>query len=80
MSAWVNNDEGPECFCGNPTVVKTDFKKYAVLLCLFHTREAGSIFALPPEKPDWWPNPPSPETLLEFMRSAPTAIFEEDDE
>jgi hypothetical protein len=51
---WTDNEEGPDCFCGNPTVVKKQ-DDGSWLLCLFHTHEAGTMFPLPPEKPDGWP-------------------------
>ena len=49
---WVNNEDGPDCYCGDPTVVKTTEAGSAVLLCLFHNNEAGAIFRLPTDRPD----------------------------
>lgn len=55
---WTENEDGPECSCGNPTVVKFSHDTgRAFLLCLFHTPEAGCWFQLPVERPDDWPWP-----------------------
>jgi len=51
---WVNNEDGPDCTCGDPTVVKTVATGGAVLICLFHTNEAGVSYRLPDEAPDNW--------------------------
>lgn len=51
---WQNNEDGPTCFCGNPTVVKEAGNGRFVLLCLFHTAEEGSWFVLPAERPETW--------------------------
>lgn len=68
---WTNNELGPHCFCGNPTVVKTEtFGEGPMLLCLFHTSEEGALFNLPDERPEWWPNPPTREVFHDFMQPA----------
>lgn len=43
---YVENEDGPECTCGMPTVVKM-VDGGAGALCLFHTAEAGAFFRLP---------------------------------
>lgn len=55
---WTDNEEGPMCICNTPTRVKRtgDPDHPWALLCLFHTKEAGMFFELPPEKPEGWPN------------------------
>lgn len=67
MSEWTNNEDGPECTCGAPTIVKVipigqflepqmpGRRKQAVLMCITHTRAEGVYFALPEERPDDWP-------------------------
>ena len=55
MSGWTENEDGPDCACGNPTVVKIMPGGQVVLMCLFHTREAGAFTYLPPDKPEGWP-------------------------
>jgi hypothetical protein len=52
--AWVSNEPGPDCSCGNATVVKQTPDGGFVLLCLFHTADAGLITALPDHRPDNW--------------------------
>jgi hypothetical protein len=54
---WVNNEDGPDCFCGGPTVVKI-LPDGAFLLCLFHERAEGKLYQLPNEAPDEFPNLP----------------------
>lgn len=58
MSEWTENEEGPDCVCGGPTMVKLT-PEGPVLVCLFHTAAEGVYSRLPPEKPaDWmveWP-------------------------
>ena len=49
---WRENEDGPECPCGNPAVVKLLPDGSAVLLCLFHTAEAGAITRLPAARPE----------------------------
>lgn len=62
LNGWTNNEDGPDCTCGEPTVVKLvealhSGSKRAVLLCLFHSGEAGRIVPLPTQRPanfsDW---------------------------
>lgn len=60
MTDWTNNEDGPDCACGNPTVVKLT-NDGPLLLCLFHTDKAGASFELPRERPDDWPNWPRNE-------------------
>lgn len=55
MSDWQNNEDGPLCVCGNPTIVKLSSDGPA-LLCLFHISGAGALFPLPIERPDDWPD------------------------
>ncbi len=57
---WTDNEDGPDCQCGNPTVVKLMPDGKPVLMCLFHTGEAGAIFPLPSERPETWPGRPWP--------------------
>lgn len=52
---WRENEDGPECSCGNPTVVKLMPDGSAALLCLFHTSEAALFTSLPAERPAGWP-------------------------
>jgi len=52
---WTENEDGPECGCGNPTVVKIHPDGRALLLCLFHTIGEGLITELPAERPVGWP-------------------------
>lgn len=53
---WVDNEEGPICSCGFETVVKKDAEGTFMLLCFFHTPQAGALFKLPQEAPDGWPD------------------------
>jgi hypothetical protein len=55
VTAWAENEDGPDCACGNPTVVKITPGGQPVLMCLFHTAEAGLITVLPLERPGGWP-------------------------
>jgi hypothetical protein len=55
-AAWTDNEDGPDCACGNPTVVKILPSGRAILLCLFHTAESGSYTELPAERPADWGN------------------------
>ena len=55
MSDWVK-EKGPRCYCGCPTWVEPDLGGGAVLICIFHTKEAGASFPLPSARPDNWPN------------------------
>jgi len=48
---WTENEDGPICVCGEPTVVKIMPDGVPVLLCLFHTRESGAVKRLPADKP-----------------------------
>jgi hypothetical protein len=50
---WVDNEDGPDCTCGDPTVVKAHPNGY-ILLCLFHTGAEGQFMKLPEEAPDNW--------------------------
>lgn len=52
---WTENESGPDCACGNPTVVKLTPDGSAVLLCIFHTQETGLFTPLPARRPDNWP-------------------------
>lgn len=52
---WRDNEDGPDCECGWPRVVKRLPDGRFVLMCFGHTGEAGQVWALPPEKPDGWP-------------------------
>jgi hypothetical protein len=52
---WRENEEGPDCACGCPRVVKIMPNGRAILLCLFHTGEAGAYTPLPAERPEGWP-------------------------
>jgi hypothetical protein len=54
MTDWIDNEDGPECKCGSPTVVKIMPGGRAVLLCIFHTAEYGLAMLLPQSKPDDW--------------------------
>lgn len=59
---WTENEPGPDCSCGNPTVVKATPDGNFVLLCFFHTAEAGAVTVLPPERPpDWYYHLPAEE-------------------
>jgi hypothetical protein len=52
VSAWTANESGPACSCGELTVVKILPDGQPVLLCLFHTREAGAVTRLPADRPE----------------------------
>jgi hypothetical protein len=52
MTTWTENEDGPACACGELTVVKILPGGQPVLMCLFHTREAGAVTRLPPDKPE----------------------------
>jgi hypothetical protein len=56
MSGWTENENGPGCGCGNPTVVKMLPDGSWALMCLFHTSDAGMFTQLPSERPDGWPD------------------------
>lgn len=58
---WIDNEAGPTCTCGGPTVVKVSDRAAPLLLCLFHTAAAGAVWTLPADRPDDWPNSPHPE-------------------
>lgn len=51
---WANNEDGPDCYCGNPTVVKIIPPRGAILICLFHTSAEGVYQQLPDEAPNNW--------------------------
>lgn len=74
MSAWIDKERGPECFCGMPTGVHVIDGK-AWLMCIFHEYEAGAMFPLPKDgRPDNWPDIPHEELNALMKRGA-----EEDD-
>jgi hypothetical protein len=52
---WRENEDSPDCACGEPTVVKILPDGRAILLCFFHTGEAGAYTVLPAERPAGWP-------------------------
>jgi hypothetical protein len=52
MTAWTENEDGPACSCGELTVVKILPDGQPVLLCFFHTREAGAVTPLPETRPE----------------------------
>ncbi len=53
---WVNQEKGPECYCGMPTAVVVLESGRAELLCIFHTNAEGAMFPLPKERPENWPD------------------------
>jgi len=55
MSPWTDREKGPECYCGGGTFVSCG-KHAPILICIFHTWEAGASFCLPKERPEKWPN------------------------
>ena len=61
MAEWIDNEEGPCCTCTPygcpPTIVKRMANGRYLLVCFFHTPEAGVTWDLPPEKPSDWPWP-----------------------
>ncbi len=63
MRPWVNNEDGPTCDCGEPTLVKTTEDR-AILLCFFHTSETGCYVSLPPMAPDNWADLSYEEVLV----------------
>ena len=67
MSAWTENEDGPDCRCGGPAVVKRLPAGGWVLMCFAHTPEAGLIMNLPPQRPGGWPD----DSEYSFMRSVP---------
>lgn len=44
--SWADGDLGPECECGDTTVVKRLPDGRLVALCLFHDGEAGRYIPL----------------------------------
>jgi hypothetical protein len=56
MTEWIQSEQGPECYCGWPTVVVVHENGLASLMCFGHTKEEGAMFPLPANKPDNWPN------------------------
>jgi hypothetical protein len=48
LHVYVENEDGPDCVCGNATVVKF-VDGVPGLMCLFHTSEAGVYSRLPPD-------------------------------
>lgn len=57
MDGWTDGEDGPDCPCGWPRVVKRLPDGSFVLMCFGHTAEAGAVFRLPDSKPDDWPRP-----------------------
>lgn len=57
-TGYTENEEGPACSCGGPTIVKKLPDGTPVLMCFFHTRDAGLATPLPPERPPGWPGTP----------------------
>lgn len=51
MRDWIDNEPGPVCHCGSATVVKVNYEG-AVVLCLFHSAEAGMYGQLESIAPD----------------------------
>jgi hypothetical protein len=51
---WRNNEDGPRCECGNPTVVKLLPDGTAIFLCLFHAQGEGLYRKLPAQRPAEW--------------------------
>lgn len=78
MSAWVHTEPGVDCFCGKPTIVMVTDEK-PNLLCFGHTGAEGAMFPLPLERHADWPNL-SREQMAEYMKSAPMAVADEEDE
>lgn len=78
---WRENEDGPECSCGNPTVVKLMPDGSAALLCLFHTSEAALFTSLPAERPAGWParaaTAPAPEAATPDPVAATVAALVE---
>lgn len=62
MTEWTDNEPGPTCICGNPTIVKADSPHHALLLCLFHTAAEGAAWTLPADRPANWPHGYEPQT------------------
>jgi hypothetical protein len=54
MSAEWTKEKGPDCFCGALTWVEPG--EPAMLVCIFHSRDAGACFPLPKERPEKWPD------------------------
>lgn len=59
---WVNNESGPTCQCGDPTLVKQATDGKWMLVCLTHTAAEGASWQLPkrpprglPDSPNDWP-------------------------
>jgi hypothetical protein len=59
-TAWTENESGPDCACGDPTVVKLLPDGNAVLVCFFHTRNSGLYTPLPAQRPADWPEQEEP--------------------
>jgi hypothetical protein len=55
VTDWADNENGPDCACGNPTVVKITPGGAAILVCFFHAGEEGMCAPLPAERPEAWP-------------------------
>lgn len=51
---WQSGDDGPECYCGSPTIVKELPNGSFVLICPLHGEGSGTYFSLPQVKPDDW--------------------------
>ena len=53
---WIHGEQGPSCYCGQPTVVAVNELGEADLLCYFHEKDSGAVFPLPSVKPEKWPH------------------------
>lgn len=51
---WTDREPGPNCYCGMPTcvVIVDDLPS---LMCIFHSRDSGTMFPLPKGRPAKWP-------------------------
>lgn len=63
---WTHGEEGPTCFCGQPTHIMVGEEGGEVnLLCFAHTQFAGALFPVPRDKrPDTWPNLTDDEMIV----------------
>jgi hypothetical protein len=66
MGEWTGKEKGPDCFCGCPTWVEPVGSGPPILICIFHSKEAGASFPLPADRPDNWPNL-TPEELHAYL-------------
>jgi hypothetical protein len=53
VHVYVNNEVGPDCSCGEPTIVKF-VNGSPLLVCFFHSGPAGSYNKLPPITEENW--------------------------